>query len=111
MKIVVLAFFKQENCYHEMTSVRKSYISKSVKKWKTITGRKVWNILTFDREFTMTKLLWLISAGSFIKNFLYMTLGLKFLLCLNGKFFDFKNTPSRYYEFLVGIKAFLWDCG
>ena len=28
---------------------------------------------------------------SFTKNNVYMTLGLKFVLCLNGKFFDFKN--------------------
>ena len=36
-KIGVLAFFKRENCYNKMTSVRKSYISKPVKKQKTIT--------------------------------------------------------------------------
>ena len=28
---------------------------------------------------------------SFTKNNVYMTLGLKFVLCLNEKFFDFKN--------------------
>ena len=34
----VLAYFKQKNCYNKVTSVRKSYISKSVKKYKTFTG-------------------------------------------------------------------------
>ena len=33
-----------------------------------------------------------------------MTLGLTFLLCLNGKFFDFKKTPFRYW-FSVAINA------
>ena len=37
LKIPVLTFFKQENRYNEMISVRKSYISKSAKKQKTIT--------------------------------------------------------------------------
>ena len=37
-----------------------------------------------------------------------MTLGLKFILCLNGKRFDFKKTLSRYYGFSVAINLFLW---
>ena len=45
LKITVLVFFKQENCYHKMTSIRKSYISKSVKKLKTITCWTVWKYL------------------------------------------------------------------
>ena len=36
LKIPVLTFFKQENRCNEMISVRKSYISKSAKKQKTI---------------------------------------------------------------------------
>ena len=36
-----------------------------------------------------------------------MALGLTFLLCLNGKFFDFKKTPSKYYGFSIAIDAFL----
>ena len=39
-----------------------------------------------------------------------MTLGLKFLLCLNGKFFDFKKTSFRYYGLSVEINVFLWGC-
>ena len=31
LKIAVLAFFKQENLYNKMASLRKSYISKSAK--------------------------------------------------------------------------------
>ena len=40
-----------------------------------------------------------------------MTLGLKFLLCINGKVFDLKKNPFRYYVFSVAINVFLWDCG
>ena len=39
-------FFKQENRYNKITSVRKSSISKSVKK----IGEKFGNILAFDKE-------------------------------------------------------------
>ena len=39
-----------------------------------------------------------------------MSLGFKFLQCLNGKFFNFKKIPFRYYGFLVAIGAFLWNC-
>ena len=39
-----------------------------------------------------------------------MTLGLEFLLCINGKMFDFKKTPFRYV-FSVTINVFLCDCG
>ena len=45
------------------------------------------------------RLLSLISEHSFLRNNLliyFMTLGLKFFLCVNGKFFDFKNTSFRY---------------
>ena len=36
-----------------------------------------------------------------------MTFGLKFLLWLNGKLFDFKKTSFRYYGFSVAINVFL----
>ena len=35
LKITVLDFFMQEKCYNKMTSVRKSYISKPFKKYRT----------------------------------------------------------------------------
>ena len=38
-----------------------------------------------------------------------MTLGLKYLLYLTGQFFDLKNIPFRYYEFLVANNTYLWD--
>lgn len=38
-----------------------------------------------------------------------MTLELKYLLYLTGKFFDLKNIPFRYYEFLVANDTYLWD--
>ena len=57
----------QENCYNKMTSVRKSYKR---------------NILAFDKE----------SKTKHIYIHIYMTLGFKYFLCLNGKFFDFKKT-------------------
>ena len=36
-----------------------------------------------------------------------MNLELKFLLFLNGKLFDFKDTPFRYFGFSVAINAFM----
>ena len=54
-----LAFFKQQNCYNKMTSVRKYYISK-----------KLGNILAFEKESKRKLLLLIIS--SFIKNFIYI---------------------------------------
>ena len=46
-----MAFFKQENCYNKITSIRKSYISKSVKKQITnLPVEKFGNILAFDKE-------------------------------------------------------------
>ena len=47
----ILPFFKQENCYNKMTSVRKSDISKSVKKIENYyLLEKFGNILAFDNE-------------------------------------------------------------
>ena len=46
-----MAFSKQENCYNKITSVRKSYISKSVKKnRRLLPDEKFGNILAFDKE-------------------------------------------------------------
>ena len=99
-------FCKQDNCWNKMTSVRKSYCSKYVK--KLLPAERYGNILTFDKE---SKRESVISADSFVKNNLNMNLGLKFLLCLNGKFFNFQKTPFRYYGgFMVAINAFLWNC-
>ena len=36
-----------------------------------------------------------------------MTLELKFLLCVNGKFFNFKKYLFRYYGFSVAVNVFL----
>ena len=36
-----------------------------------------------------------------------MTSGLKFLLCVNGKFFDFKKASFKCYGFSVAINVFL----
>ena len=41
LKIAVLVFFKQENCYNKMTSVRKSYIFKSAKNKKLLPHEKL----------------------------------------------------------------------
>ena len=50
-----------------MTSVRKSYITKSFKKRKTITSEKFRNVWAFDKE-SKRKLQSFISTDSFIKN-------------------------------------------
>ena len=66
-----------------------------LKNEKTITCRYIGNILAFDKQ-SKGKLLSLPSAETFIKNNICMTLGwTKFLLCLNGKVFDFKKAPLR----------------
>ena len=80
-----------------MTSARKSYISKSVQKKENYTCWKVWKYS-------------LVSEDSFIKNNLYMTLGLKRLLSINGKNFDFQKIPFGYV-FSIAIKVLLWGCG
>ena len=41
----------------------------------------------------------------------HMSLGLKFLLCLNEKYFDLKKKPFRYYGFSIAIETFFCDCG
>ena len=84
-----------------MTSVRKFYISKSVKNRKP--AEMLRNILTFDKE-SKRKLLSLMLADSFIKN--EMTLGFKHFYDLNGKLFYFEKTSFRYYEFSVAIIVF-----
>ena len=33
----------------------------------------------------------------------HMNLGLKFLSCINGKCFNFKKNPFRYYGFSIAI--------
>ena len=38
-----------------------------------------------------------------------MTLELKFLLCLNEKYFDFKKALFIYYGFLIAMDTSLWD--
>ena len=38
-----------------------------------------------------------------------MTLGLKFFLSVNEKFFDYKNSSFRYYGFSVTINVFWRD--
>ena len=88
----------------------KCYISKSVKNGKLLPAEKFGNILVVGKE-SKRKLLSFISADSFMKNnlYIYMTLGLKFLLCLNGKFSDFKRTSFIYYEFSIAINVFLQD--
>ena len=40
-----------------------------------------------------------------------MTVGLKFLLWLNEKFFNFKKSPFRYNGFSVSLDGFLWEYG
>ena len=45
-----------------------------------------------------------------MQNNFYMTLELKFLLCINGKNFDFKTTPFRYV-ISASINVFLWGRG
>ena len=51
-----------------MTSVRKSYISKSVKRIETITCRKVSEYFLLSDEESKRKLLNLISADSFVNS-------------------------------------------
>ena len=63
-----MAFFKQENCYRQITSVRKNlHLSKSFKNRKLLAAEHFGNILAFDKE-SKRKLLSHISADSFIKN-------------------------------------------
>ena len=102
-----MAFFKQENCYSKITSVRKNlHLSKSFKNRKLLAAENVGNILAFDKE-SKRKLLSHISADSFIKNNIAYNFRIEFLLCLNRKFFDFKKTSLRYYGFLVATNVFL----
>ena len=83
-------------------------VQNMLKNWKLLPAERYGNILTFDKE---SKRESVISADSFVKSNLNMNLGLKFLLCLNGNFFNFKKTPFRYYGgFKVAINAFLWNC-
>ena len=90
LEIVALALFKQENLSEKFTFEK-------LLKTKTITCWKVGKYLP-------------ISAGCFIKNTLYTTLGFKFLLSINKNIFDFKKTLSKYV-FSVAINAFVWHCG
>ena len=65
-----------------------------LKNRKLLPAEKLWNILAFDKE-SKRELLTLRSAHSFIgNNNVYMTLWLKFLLCLNGKLFYLTNLYS-----------------
>ena len=73
-----------------MTSVRKSYISKSVNNRKLVPAVKFENFSAYHKESIRKQSL--ISANIFIKNNLYMTSG-----------FKFQKTPFRYYGFLVAI--------
>ena len=60
-----------------------------LKNRKPLLTERLGNILLFEKE-SKRKLLSLISADNFIKNNkVYITLGLRFLLCLNEKLFDF----------------------
>ena len=85
-------FFSSEN---KKTSVRKSYISKYVKKIETIrpwSADMFWNILAFDEE-SKRKLLTTASPDqqTVLLKIIMNDFRVKFLLCLNGKFFDFKK--------------------
>ena len=97
LEIVALALFKQENLSEKLTSKLTKFTFENLLKTKTITCWKVGKYL-------------LISAGCFIKNTLYTTLGFKFLLSINKNIFDFKKTLSKYV-FSVAINAFVWHCG
>ena len=76
-----------------------------LKNRKLLPAEKFGNILAFDKE--STKLLSLNQLTVFLKIIYIMTLGLKFLLCLNGKLFDFKKTSFIYCGFSVVISVFL----
>ena len=74
---------------------------------KLLPTGKFENTLPFNKK-SKRKVLSLISAESFMKNNLYVTLGFKFLLWLNRKLFDcFNKTSFRYYEFSVAINVFM----
>ena len=69
-----------------MTSVRKSYISKSFKNRKLLPAEKFVNVLVFEKE-SKTKLLSLISADSFIENNLYSEFRVEISFIANWKTF------------------------
>ena len=67
-----------------------------------LLGEKFGNILAFDKESKTA------NQQTFLLKIIYvMTLGLKFILWLNVKLFDFKTTSFRYYGFSVAINVFL----
>ena len=63
------------------------------------------NTLAFDGESKVKfNHLYQLAVSSKI---IYISLsGLKFLLCLNRKFFDFKKIQFRYYGFSLAINVF-----
>ena len=81
-----------------------------LKNKKLLPAEKFRNILVFDKE-SKTKLLSLNQQTVLLKILYIMNLGLKFLLCLNGKLFDFSKSLFRYYGFSLAINVCLWDCG
>ena len=96
LKITVLAFFKQENCYNKMISVRKSYLSKSFKKQKAITCPKCLEISwlltktlkeSYDHLYQQTALLKIIYILDFRVEISFIP---------NGKPFDFNKASFTY---------------
>ena len=79
-----------------MTSVRKSYISKSVNNRKLVPAVKFENLSAYHKESIRKQSL--ISANIFIKNNLYMTSGFKFQ----------KNSIQILWIFGCNILVRLW---
>ena len=79
-----------------MTSVRKSYISKSVNNRKLVPAIKFENFSAYHKESIRKQSL--ISANIFIKNNLYMTSGFKFQ----------KNSIQILWIFGCNILVRLW---
>ena len=79
-----------------MTSVRKSYISKSVNNRKLVPAVKFENFSAYHKESIRKQSL--ISANIFIKNNLYMTSGFKFQ----------KNSIQILWTFGCNILVRLW---
>ena len=108
MKITVIAI----SFFQARKLITKWHLSESLTFQNLLKNRKLLRAENFINILLLTKNLkqsYYLLADSFIENNLNnMTLGLKFVLWLNGKLFDFKKTSFRLcYGFLVAINVFL----
>ena len=110
--------WKENNCIGFSSSMKtvtiKWNLSENLEFQNLLKNRKLLpaemfgNTLAFDGESKVKfNHLYQLAVSSKI---IYIWLsGLKFLLCLNRKFFDFKKIQFRYYGFSLAINVFFWD--